>query len=97
MSDDNIEWHLDKRLSVGQIATTISIIGALIWTWNSFDKRLAVVETNQSNNNGRIIAILENQAAIDTRQDLDIKTVREETREDYQLINSKLDRLIERQ
>jgi len=40
-------WHLDKRLNVGHILTTILLVGALLGIWTDMDKRVTRLEVQQ--------------------------------------------------
>lgn len=87
MSDPKESWHLDKKLSIGHILTTVIIVAGALGAYMTTSERLAVLESKQDNINTRIVGILENQSLIDVRQDNQIEQVRQETREDYQIIN----------
>lgn len=42
-------WHLDKRLNVGHILTTITIaVGVFVWA-SKMDSRITVLEVQQQN------------------------------------------------
>lgn len=40
-------WHLDKRLNVGHILTTLFLIAAMFTAWNNQDRRITVLESKQ--------------------------------------------------
>lgn len=52
MADEQEErrtWHLDKRLNVGHILTTITLaVGIFVWA-NKMDNRITVLEVQQQN------------------------------------------------
>lgn len=75
----------DWTVSLSHIITFIGLVASAFAVWNSLDKRVVVLEANDTNNASAHIRI---------QKDLDeVKTVQ---REDIKLINAKLDRLIER-
>lgn len=80
------EWHLDKTVSIGHIISTL-IITMSVFSWAlTIDKR---VEQNVQS----IKFLTQNQKRVESRVD----STKQEIRQDLQAINSKLDRLIERQ
>ena len=84
--NDRREWHLDKTVSIGHIISTL-IVAISVFSWAlAIDKR---VEQNDQS----IKFLAENQKRVESRVD----SIRQEIRQDLQAINSKLDRLIERQ
>ena len=86
LHNDRREWHLDKNVSIGHIVSTL-IIAMSVFSWAmAIDKR---VEQNAQS----ITFLTYNQKRVENRVDL----TRQEIRQDLQAINSKLDRLIERQ
>ena len=44
-SDDR-RWHLDKRLNVGHLITTLALAASVVAWGNTMDKRVTVSETN---------------------------------------------------
>lgn len=46
MESDN-HWHLDKRLNIGHLLTTMTVAAAIIIWGNSVETRLAVLEEQQ--------------------------------------------------
>lgn len=40
-------WHLDKRVNVGHILTTLALAGAIISMWMSMDRRVTTLEVRQ--------------------------------------------------
>lgn len=85
MTDKDNHWHLDKRLNVGHLLTTISVAGLLvIWAMN-METRIAEHE----------IKIANNTAKIERSEDRTNKTF-ERVYELMNKMNDKLDRLIER-
>lgn len=41
------QWHLDKRLNVGHILTTMTLVGAILSIWSDMDKRVTRLEVQQ--------------------------------------------------
>ena len=86
VENERREWHLDKTVSIGHIISTL-IIAMSVFSWAlAIDKR---VEQNAQS----IKFLTQNQKRVESRVD----STRQEIRQDLQAINSKLDRLIERQ
>lgn len=92
MTDDERHWHLDKRLNLGHLLTTVSLAAAIMWWGAAMDRRVAVLE-----------AARDVQTLNDGRQDADLHralaAMKEESRllrEEIRDTGRKLDRLIER-
>lgn len=86
--DDHIMfrgWRIKKELSVGDIVAFFIAAMAVIAAYYSLDKRLALVETTQTN-----------YAAENKTQDADRANLRSEMISRLNRIDDKLDRLIER-
>ena len=66
-------WHIDKRLSLGHIVTTLVVgVTALLWLAN-IDKRVDL-------NDQKILAITEQQMLSDARQVRALQEVKDEIR-----------------
>lgn len=78
-------WHVEKTVSVGHIITTLSIGVSVIWWASTVETRIAV--------NTQKIAASE---AMIKRQDDSVGVIRQEMRADFDKLNNKIDRLIER-
>lgn len=78
-------WKIDKTVSVGDLVAIGTALLAIVYAYSTLDKRMTVIEE-------KIVA----QAARDSRQEDD--ALRYQSRFDAALtvINTKLDRLIER-
>ena len=49
MADNSTGWHLDKRVNVGHLLTTISL-AVMLFVWaNRMDSRITVLEVQQLN------------------------------------------------
>lgn len=79
------QWHLEKSVSVTQIASIMMIIIGGIYQFSQLDKKVDLNGQEIEHNAGAIISIRQGQA--DLRSDI---------KEDLQGINGKLDRVIER-
>jgi len=49
-SNHDSHWHLDKRLNVGHILTTLTIVIAFFLWANTIDRRITTVEVRQATN-----------------------------------------------
>jgi len=88
------QWHMEKSVSVSHILTTIGMVVVLAAGWNSLTARLAVVESQQTAFNERVLSMLQEKRRIDDRQDREIATIYSHARDDYRTINEKLDQLV---
>lgn len=86
------QWHLDKRLNISHILTTIVLAGGMLGWGSAMDRRVAVLEERAAA-----------QRLIDDRQDADmlraLGLIKEESRllrDELRDQGRKLDRLIER-
>ena len=84
MAEGTAHWRLDRRVSLGQLVTTGTVLLAMLLWGARLETRIALMEETQ----GR-------QAAVDARQDLEAQRVREEIREELKRLNEKLDRIYE--
>lgn len=79
-------WHMRKEINVGHMLTTIALMAGLTVTWSQLNVRIALIEKS-----------IEQQNAVDRRQD---DTSREAfARVDARLssMDSKLDKLVDLQ
>jgi len=79
------EWHLEKTVSVSHIITTVAALVAIATAWGNLNTRLSLVEQS-----------IANVAQADLRKDIETREFKVEIRGSVQVINDKLDRLIER-
>lgn len=87
---DQRRWHLDKRLNVGHLLTTLSIATAVFVWAGKIDTRVSLVE--QANNTWLAV-----QRERDGQQDDQLRRFAAETLEQVHAINAKMDRLVERE
>lgn len=80
------DWHLDKSISITHLFTTIAAVSCLVVVGSKFDTRLTVLESS-----------LEHQKITNLQQEAVTASIRKDVREDLRDINSKLDRLIEKE
>lgn len=79
-------WHLDKRLNVSHLLTTVVLtVGIFSWA-GTMDKRVALLE-----------AQIRTQTELDQRQDRDRLALGNEIKDQLRQLNNKLDRIIERE
>ena len=84
MEDGTAHWRLDRRVSLGQLVTTGTVLLAMMLWGARLETRIALMEDTE----GR-------QAAVDARQDLETQRAREEIRDELMRLNEKLDRIYE--
>lgn len=78
-------WHLDRTVSITHIISTAAVVISLFTWGGSIDKR---IDQNSQN--------ISHLAKMQSRQENRINEVKKEIRADLQIINNKLDRIIER-
>lgn len=90
--DDPRHWHLDKRLNLSHLITTLAMAASIMWWGAALDRRVAVLEEARLS-----------QRQTDERQDADLyrtlNAMKEESRmlrDELRETTRKLDRLIER-
>lgn len=78
-------WQLDRRISVGHLVTTMTVLVAMIMWGARLETRIALVEESAAR-----------QVSVDVRQDTETQRLREEIKEQLEHLNGKLDRYFER-
>ena len=78
------EWHLDRRVSVGHLVTTFTVLVAMVLWGARLETRIVLIEQAAAR-----------QARIDARQDAETQRTREEIREELKSLNGKIDRYFE--
>lgn len=82
-------WSIDRKISVTLILAGLTTTFSLVWFLVNQDKRTTVVEQVQEHH-------IASQREVDSRQDTERVEMRKQMREDYNNINHKLDRIMER-
>jgi len=91
------QWHVDKTISIANILVVVSLAVAGFGAYDTVTDRMAVLEANMTNLTNRVVSLVERQTNVDAQQNQDIRDFRTELRSDVLSIQSKLDRLIERE
>ncbi|MBI5138005.1 MAG: hypothetical protein HZA24_11815 [Nitrospirae bacterium] len=78
-------WHLDRRVSVGHLVTTLTVLVAMVLWGARLETRIVLMEQDAAR-----------QARVDARQEADVQRLREEIREELKSLNAKMDRFFER-
>lgn len=86
MAEEDNHWHLDKRLNVGHLITTLSLAGAMV-VW------AMTIETRVAEHSIQIGSIASQIERVESRNDKNMSQLTTAINR----INDKLDRLIERQ
>jgi hypothetical protein len=76
-------WHLDRRISLGHLVTTATLLVAMMLWAGRMDTRTSLLELS-----------LTRQANVDRRQDEATQQLREEIREELRALNEKMDRYL---
>jgi hypothetical protein len=90
------KWHVDKTISLANIIIVCSMAMGGFGAYDSLTDRMAVMETNMSNLNDRVVSLIERQINVDQAQDNTLLQFRQEMRTDVRSVQDKLDRLLER-
>lgn len=76
-------WHLDRRISIGHLVTTVTLLVAMTLWAGRMDTRISLLEVS-----------LTRQVSVDRRQDESTQRLREEIREELRALNEKIDRYL---
>ncbi|MEN6082826.1 hypothetical protein [Chromobacterium piscinae] len=79
-------WHFEKRINLGDVLTTLALVGTLLGFMLTLDRRLTVVEEKQTQ-----------QVVIDRQQDERQREQTNEVKDQLKGMDSKLDKLVDRQ
>ncbi|MFQ5509926.1 MAG: hypothetical protein ACE5FN_11420 [Leptospirillia bacterium] len=77
-------WTLDKRISLGHLVMTVTLLVTMVLWGAGLETLVVVVEET-----------LNRQSLVDDRQDNHMRELREEIREALRELNAKLDRYFE--
>lgn len=77
-------WHVERRINLGDIITSMTIFASVLMYMGNIDKRVTVVE-----------AAVSSQAEVDARQDAQAKEDRANVTRVLERLDAKVDRLIE--
>ena len=88
-------WHIDRTISLTNIFFIFTMTIAGFGAYDSLTDRMAVMETNMSNLNDKVVSLIERQINVDTQQDNTLLQFRQEMRADVRSVQDKLDRLLE--
>lgn len=87
---DQRRWHLDKRLNVGHLLTTLTIAAAVFIWASKVDTRISLLEQTVST-----WVLMQDKR--DGMQDEQLRRLANETLENVRSINNKMERLVERE
>jgi len=79
------KWKINKEVGVVDVITIVSALLAVVYSYTTLDKRVAIVET--------AIPVL---VDVNARQDAETHRIAERRERQMEIITNKLDRLIER-
>jgi hypothetical protein len=85
MNEQNIGWHLDKKVPLSLIFAMAVQAGAVIWAIADIKKDVEVLKVQVST-----------QGVRDTKQDQDMRDYLNMMRDQFTMLSAKIDRLIER-
>ena len=75
-------WKFQKTVSLGDVVAFTSALLAVLYSYTTLEKRIALMEATQSR-----------QLMIDNRQDADLSAINSDIKRELERINTKLDRL----
>lgn len=85
-------WHLDKRVTVGNLATTLTVVAALLVWGSDVEKRIALNERGIDDADKRIELLAETQSAQYRDLVIRLDAIRQAQSDQYQSIRDLLDR-----
>ena len=91
------QWHLSKSISIVHIITTMSVLTALIYYFAQTENRITLVEKDQTYLNVTVLRVEEQQKAQGRELSSQISNLRNETNSNFEKLDKKLDRLIDRE
>lgn len=86
MSDSTSRWQLEKRINLGDVFSTLMLVGTLALFMINLDKRISIVEEKQTQ-----------QAMTDATQNERMREMNIEVKGELKEIGGKLDKLVDRQ
>ncbi len=89
-------WHLSKSISLVHIITTISVLTATIWYFATTDNRITLVEKDQVYLRATVQRVEEQQKKQGKELSNQITVLRNETNNNFDKIDKKLDKIIDR-
>lgn len=90
------KWHLSKSISLVHIVTTISVLTATIWYFATTDNRITMVEKDQVYLSATVQRVEEQQKEQGKELSNQITVLRNETNTNFDKIDKKLDKIIDR-
>lgn len=75
-------WQFHKEVSIGDVVAFVSALVAVLYSYTTLEKRIALMEATQSR-----------QLMIDNRQDADLNAINSDIKRELERINVKLDRM----
>jgi len=91
------KWHLSKSISLVHIVTTMSVLTATIWYFATTDNRITLVEKDQAYLNTTVQRVEQQQRDQGRELSTQISNLRSETNQNFNNIDKKLDRIIDRE
>ena len=82
-------------LTVGQLLSVIVILVSMFGAYGSFAVRIANIESKQINTELKIIELQQNLVKHEDKNIADFKDYYKENKADHQLVNDKLDKMME--
>ncbi|WP_054285110.1 hypothetical protein [Gulbenkiania mobilis] len=79
-------WQFERRINLGDVFSTLALVGTLALFMFNLDKRVTVVEEKQAQ-----------QTSIDAAQNDRMREMNSEVKGELKDISAKLDKLVERQ
>jgi Tfp pilus assembly protein PilO len=90
-------WHLSKQVSLTHILTTLALLIAAFWYISDTDNRISLVEQEQEYVRSNFTRIEEAQRIREAAFSNQITQLREENNSNFERLDKKLDKIIERE
>jgi Tfp pilus assembly protein PilO len=91
------QWHLSKQVSLTHILTTLTLLIAAFWYISDTDNRISLVEQEQQYVRSNFSRIEEAQRVREVAFSSQIAQLREENNSNFERLDKKLDKIIERE
>lgn len=89
-------WYVDKSIPISTIVTAIALFCSGAGVYANFTTRMAISEATQQTILEQQTRILANQERVDARQDAELSQINRDIRDNYNNIDQKIQKLLER-
>lgn len=93
MEQENLHWHLEKRISVSHIVVTAGMVFSVVWYAAAMENRISLIEQEQRNATARVAAMDKAQLYQNNKLGDLLESIRLEGKSDMQRLEVKFDDL----